>query len=213
MQSTDVSTAAFGGPPDGWGTGVVTDGAGPPAGDACVMWLTGHMHKRGIYFSVDHEGADGTVQNPAGGPVDPYDPLRGSHLFAAVDFTDPGAFGISRPFPLPAGEKLRYGCRYANGTSNPMRLGCAESAAPPGRPAGEAMGGPAKPCRIAIANSPECPVTDPAYPDRTFTTECRPANLVAGPTPDDEVCALAGFYYDAAPGGGCDVSRLPPVDD
>jgi hypothetical protein len=39
-----------------------------------------------------------------------------------------------------------------------------------------------------------------------------PANLVAGPTPDDEICALAGFYYDAAPGGSCNVSTLPPVN-
>jgi hypothetical protein len=26
------------------------------------------------------------------------------------------------------------------------------------------------------------------------------------------VCALAGLYYDAAPGGSCDVSSLPPVN-
>jgi hypothetical protein len=39
-----------------------------------------------------------------------------------------------------------------------------------------------------------------------------PANVVAGTTPDDEVCGLAGFYYDAAPGGSCDVASLAPIE-
>jgi hypothetical protein len=36
------------------------------------------------------------------------------------------------------------------------------------------------------------------------------ANLTAGTTSEDEVCALAGLRYDPAPGGGCDVGALAP---
>ena len=212
MRSTEESTAAFGGAPDAWGTGVVTDGAPPPTDAACVLWLTGHMRKRGFYFTADHQAADGTIQNPPDGPLDRFDPSRGRHLFAAPDFTDPGALATQSPFPVGAGAKLLYACRADNGRSNVLRLGCAESEAPPGTPAGAPGGGPAKPCRVATPSSPDCPTTDPAYPGRTFTTECRTANLVAGPTPDDETCALTGFYYDSAPGGGCDVSGLPPLE-
>ena len=212
VRSTDESTAAFGGAPDAWGAGVVTDGAPPAAGGACVFWLTGHMRKRGIYFTVDHQAADGTIRNPPDGPVDRFDPSRGRHLFAAFDFTDPGAFATVSPFAVGPGEKLLYACRDDNGTSNPRRLGCAESDAPPGTPAGTPGGGPAKPCGITALSSPDCPALDAVYPGRTFTGECRPANLVAGPTPDDEACALAGFYYDAAPDGGCDLHSLPPLE-
>jgi hypothetical protein len=210
VRSTEESTAALGAPPDAWGTGVTTDGAPTPAGAACLLWLTGHMRKRGNYFTVDHQAADGTIQNPPDGPVDRFDPSR-RHLFAAADFTDPGAFAMLSPFPIGAGEKLLYACRDDNGTANARRLGCAESAAPPGTPAGLPGGGPAKPCRVTGPNSPDCPASDPAYPGRSFTGECRTANLVAGPTPDDETCALAGFYYDAAPDGGCAVGGLPPL--
>jgi hypothetical protein len=46
----------------------------------------------------------------------------------------------------------------------------------------------------------------------TTSCSCVAANLVAGPTPDDEICALAGYYYEAAPGGSCDVSGLPAIN-
>jgi len=58
------------------------------------------------------------------------------------------------------------------------------------------IGAPAKPC----SSDADCPATDAAYPGRTFTGVCRPANLVAGPTPDDEVCGLNGIYTDAPAG-------------
>jgi len=212
VTTTNETTAAFGGAPDAWGAGTETDGEPPPQGAACVMWLTGHMRKHGTYFTVDHTTSDGSIANPPDGPVDAFDPSRGRHLFAAPDFTDPGAFATLTPFRVAASETLRYACRVDNGKSKPMRLGCAESAAAPGTPAGAPGGAPAKPCRITESPSPECPATDPAYPGRAFTTECRTANVVAGTTPDDETCALTGFYYDAAPDGGCDVRSLPRLE-
>ena len=109
---------------------------------------------------------------------------------------------------MRAGEWLRVGCWHDNGTRVPVRLGCEEVS-------GEAPGsidvGPAKPCTIVGRNPSECPASDPAYPGRTFTETCVAANLVAGPDPDDEVCALAGFYYDAAPGvAPCDAAVALP---
>ena len=87
-----------------------------------------------------------------------------------------------------AGESLRYGCWHDNGATFPARLGCQDT---PGVPPG-ALGAPAAEC--------------------TTSCSCVAANLVAGPTPDDEICALAGYYYEAAPGGSCDVSGLPAIN-
>lgn len=208
--STEDSTALRGDHPDAWGPGLATDGAPAPAA-ACVVSITGHMHKRGVYFTVDHQAADGAIRNPPGSPKDRFDPTR-THLFATPDYTDPGALPFTPAMPLDAGEALRYACRHDNGSSNAVRQGCwEEDGTFPGRAAATPGGGPAKPCRVAGDHSPDCPSSDAAYPGRTFTGKCAEANLVAGSTPDDEVCALAGFYYDAAPGGGCDVSGLLPL--
>ena len=49
----------------------------------------------------------------------------------------------------------------------------------------------------------------PASPECPGNAACVPANAVAGPDVDDEVCGITAFVYDAAPGGGCDVSGLP----
>ena len=203
VMSTETSTAAYNtahpeAPPvrDTWGAGIT----GGPAGDACVLMLTGHMHKRGRFFGVDLIGSDGQVNNPVGGFPNRFEPGR-SHLFAAVDYTDPGILRFSPPQPLRATESLHYACWDDNGVTTPVRLGCEETqGVTPGRP-----GNPAKPCTFG------CPGTDPEYPGRTFTGACVPANLVAGETPDDEVCALAGWYFDAAPGSGCDVTGLPAL--
>ena len=53
--------------------------------------------------------------------------------------------------------------------------------------------------------------TDAAYPGRRFTGRCVFANVVAGSDPDDEACALAGFYYQASAVGTCDVTSEPPL--
>jgi hypothetical protein len=172
--------------------------------------VTGHTRKRGRYFSVDHLAADGTIKNPSNGTADPFDPSRPAHLFAAPDFTDPGAIAVDEAIPIAVGEKLAYACRDDNGVSNAVRQGCAETDDAPNAPPGR-VGRPPKPCRASGVASPDCPATDAAYPGRTFTGECRDANLVAGPSPDDETCALAGFWYDAAADGGCDVTRAAPL--
>ena len=209
VMSTETSTAAYNtahpeAPPvrDTWGAGIT----GGPAGDACVLMLTGHMHKRGRFFGVDLIGSDGQVNNPVGGFPNRFEPGR-SHLFAAVDYTDPGVLRFSPPQPLRATEGLHYACWDDNGVTTPVRLGCEEA---PGVVPGRA-GSPAKPCTFAGPLSVNCPVSDQAYPGRTFTGACVPANLVAGQTPEDEVCALAGWYFDAAPGSGCDVTGLPAL--
>ena len=173
-----------------WGPGRP---GGPDTG-ACVLQVTGQMHKRGRFFGVDLIGADGTVENPAGGAPNPFEPGR-SHLFGALDWTDEGAIVRLHPLVLDMGQALHYACWDDNGAMRVPRLGCEEvSGVPPGQ-----VGAPAKPC----TDDPECPPTDSAYPGRTFTGACRPANLVAGPTLEDEVCRLDGIYVPADPVAGC----------
>lgn len=172
-----------------------------PAADACVVLLTGHMHKRGRFLGVDLLDASGRTQQPANGVPNPFEPGR-RHLFGATDYTDPGTLdGFARPLLVRRGEGLRYACWHDNGVTTPVRLGCEEQpGTPPGVAAGLPGGGPAKPCTVAGAPSAECPATDPAYPARTFTGACVPAMLVTGPTPDDEACALVGASFDAVAG-------------
>ena len=55
------------------------------------------------------------------------------------------------------------------------------------------------------------PRRDPAYPGRTFTGNCVPANLVFGFTSEDDMCILPGAYFEPnldAPGNECDVKLL-----
>ena len=205
-RSTEASTAALNAVPDGWA----------PAVDACVLTLAPQMHRRGRFFGVDLVGPDGSVRNPPGGRPDPFDSSR-THVYGAIDYTDPG-LRIFAPSPLlvRAGEALHYLCWHDNGGIRPVRLGCEEVVGvAPGVAAGLPGGGPAKPCGTPNPSAAECPGTDPAYPGRTFTGACVPANLVAGSTPDDEVCGTTGTYFDAVPGAAagaeCDVAALPPV--
>jgi len=205
VKSTEESTAAYNAahpelPPlrDAWG-----------AGDVCMLMLTGHMHKRGRFFGVDLMGTDGAVHNPPDGFPNRFEPGR-THLFGAPDYTDPGALKLS-PRLLRAGETLHYACWDDNGVTTAVRLGCEETAGVvPGRP-----GSPAKPCFFAGPVSSDCPASDPAYLGRAFTGTCVGADLVAGPTPDDEVCALAGWYFEAVPGAAagaeCDATALPAL--
>ncbi len=173
-----------------WGPGRP---GGPDTG-ACVLMVTGQMHKRGRFLGVDLIGADGTVENPAGGAPNPFEVGR-SHLFGALDWTDEGALVRLHPLVLDMGQALHYACWDDNGAMRAPRLGCEEvSGVPPGQ-----VGAPAKAC----TDDTQCPPTDSAYPGRTFTGVCRPANLVAGPTPEDEVCRLDGIYVPADPVAGC----------
>jgi hypothetical protein len=109
---------------------------------------------------------------------------------------------------LPAGGALAWACWHDNGDLQPVRLGCEELS---GEVPGTIAGGPAKACTTFGAGSPECPASDPAFPGRTFTGACVAANVVAGTSPDDEICGLAGWSYEAV-NGACDVSSLPPLN-
>jgi hypothetical protein len=170
-----------------WGPGR----PGAPATDVCVLTVTGQMHERGRFIGVDLVGADGQVHNPENGVQNPFDPTR-KHLFGGFDWTDEGA--LVRPFRLAVGETLHYACWDDNGSSRAVRFGCEEVPAEiPG-----SIGAPAKSCSSAA----DCPPVDADYPGRTFTGVCRTANLVAGPTTDDEICRLDGFYTDASAGCG-----------
>jgi hypothetical protein len=185
------SEALAAGQSAGWGPGR----PGAPAGDVCVLMVTGQMHKRGRFLGVDVVGADGRVIGTDAAVSNPFEAGR-LHFFGAFDFTDMGSRVLTSPLHLGAGETLHYACWDDNGASLTGRLGCEEvRGAPPG-----AVGSPAKPC---FADG-DCPPTDLAYPGRTFTGACRQANLVAGPTPDDEVCRLDGIYVPADPARGCD---------
>jgi len=121
--SSETSTAALnaarpGEAPlrDAWEPGITAEGARPPSGDACVLVVTGHMHKRGRFLGVDLIGPDGLPHNPPDGPDNPFDPGR-IHLFASSDYTDPGAVTFTPPQLLHVGEALHYACWTDNGVT------------------------------------------------------------------------------------------------
>jgi hypothetical protein len=177
-------------------TADLVDARWSPASDVCLLGLSGQMHRRGRCVGIDQLDATGQVKPPVRGIANPCEPDRREQLFAGVDFTDPGALGFTTPIPIRAGEALRYACTIDNGATTSVRLGCEQS---PGSTPGSIAGGPAPLCTLAIPASAEC----------VGNAACVPANAVAGPTQDDEVCGLTALVYDAAPGGGCDVSSLP----
>jgi hypothetical protein len=209
VASTETSTAALnaarpGAPPlrDAW----------QPTGDACVVSVTGHVHKRTKLFAVDALDESGQPANPPDGPMNAYEPGR-RHLMVAIDYTDPGVRSFVPARLVAAGEALHYACWTDHGLTTAFRLGCEEAAGvPPGLPADLPGGGPAKPCTVGGPNPAECAPTDPAFPGRTFTGACVVANTVAGPRPDDEACGLQAVVYDAAPGPTCDVGALPALE-
>jgi hypothetical protein len=169
------------------------------------------MHKRARFFGVDLLDVNGTAQNPQPGTINPFEPGRSPHVYGAIDFSDPGLRTFGPPLLVRAGEALHYACWHDNGGTRAVRFGCEETpGTPPGRPVGLSGGGAAKPCATPTATSAACAPTDPAFPGRTFTGACVAAHVVAGPTPDDETCALTGVVFDAA-GGQCDVTSLPPL--
>lgn len=178
-----------------------------PGVDTCVSEVTGQMHRRGLFFAVDRLTPAGETDNPAGGLANPYD---GDHvpLFGSPDYTDPGTRRFPTGLLLPAGGALAWACWHDNGDVLPVRLGCEEVA---GEAPGTIAGGPAKECAVFGAASPDCPASDPAFAGRSFTGACVAANVVAGTSPDDEVCGLAGWAYEAV-NGACDVASLPPLN-
>lgn len=166
-------------------------GTKPPEGPACLTWLIGHMHERGTLFTADLVRKDGSRER----------------LYTNTKYADPPSVRFDPPLYVGVGDRIEYTCTHDNAT-NP-RLGCEEA---PGTPPGKAVielilendgfgnvDGSAKHCTTAGANPTECPTTDAAFPDRTFTGNCVPANLVFGFRSWDEMCILPGYYYDADP--------------
>jgi hypothetical protein len=205
--STSNTAAWFwapGGPDFGAGQG----GVPIPKGPACVTSVTAHMHKRGKDFAVDFA--------PGGGaPIE--------RIFEATDYTDPGQRIFDPPLLVSPGQRINYRCTHDNGMTTALKLGCEEQpGVTPGLSILEAFGagrglfGTPKDCHQQGPNPTECPPTDPAFPNITFTGNCVPANLVFGFTSDDDMCILPGSYYDAnvgaAPGAECDLGPLPIIN-
>ncbi len=183
------------------------DARWPVAADTCLYEVTSQMHRRGLFAAIDRLTPTGEIDNPAGGLPNPYDG-DAVPLFGSPDYTDPGTRIFRDGLLVPAGGSLAWACWHDNGTVLPVRLGCEETA---GEAPGSIDGGAAKSCTVFGPASPECGAADPAYPGRTFTGACVAANVVFGPTPDDEICGVAGFAYEAV-NGACDVSSLPPLN-
>lgn len=176
-------------------------GSDVPEGPACVVSITGHMHQWGTRFLA-------TYVDDTGARRDVYD---------NDDYDHPGQTVFEPPLLVQPGERIEYECDFDNGIERPMRYGCEESTGVmPGMSIIEGMQHglgvgsiAAKSCAAPNDTAPECPTSDPAYPDRTFTGRCVEAKLVFGFTSKDEMCIMPGTYYDAdpaaAPGHECDL--------
>jgi hypothetical protein len=172
--------------------GSILGGTTPPDGPACVTMLIGHMHRRGTLFTADLVDRDGVRTN----------------LYTNTQYADPPAVHFDPPLLVRVGEQIAYSCVHDN-ASDP-RLGCEETAgATPGLSTielfvrtgdFEAIDGTARLCHTPGPNPEECPPgPDPARPDRSFTGNCVPANLVFGFLSEDDMCILPGYFYDADP--------------
>ena len=162
------------------------EGGTNPTGDVCVFTLATHMHKRGTLFTIDWE-QDGQAQRLLDWP---------EYLHPGTVFRPGPLRGLLKAYTAENGfPRIRYGCRYANGTNGvEMKQGCEESpGVVPGMSwaEGETLGlSPlethAKPCGKDAVNCDGAPCVD--------------ANLVFGPLSDDDMCVLTAFLYDPLPG-------------
>jgi hypothetical protein len=175
-----------------------TEGGRNPAGDVCLLYMTGHMHLRGTRFILDYE-------------VDGRPPER---RLDYEDYQHPTVDYYFRGRLLPAytaengWPRFRYTCEHANGTAGkPLKMGCEES---PGVVPGiswaeaEARG-------ISVLESHARPCGLDGVNCTTGTGRCVPANLVFGPLSDDDMCILVGAVFDPLPGlppeQACDPNR------
>jgi len=167
-------------------------GVAPPDGPACVTVLTSHMHRRGKLFTADFVAQDSAPER----------------VYENTVYADPPARRFDPPLLVRVGDEIAYACTHDNATD--PRLGCEEVAGvTPGITPMESIArtgdltrflGAARLCHIPGPNPQECPPgPDPLQPDRTLTGNCVPANLVFGFLSEDDMCALPGYYYDAAP--------------
>jgi hypothetical protein len=163
--------------------------------------LTAHMHQWGTRFVAEHVGAGGGR----------------TEVYSMTDYEHPGQSVFDDGFLVRTGERIEYTCSFDNGLDHPVKLGCEETRGVPpglsivesiaaGRSVAEAA---AKRCSTPGDAPAECPASDPAHPGRTFTGRCVAANLVFGFTSVDEMCLMAGTYYDAdstaPPGQECEL--------
>ena len=157
----------------------------------CLLYLTGHMHKRGARFTLAFE-RDGA---PA------------EKLLDYTDYVHPAVVYYYRGFLLGADTaenghpRFRYACEHGNGAGDkPLKLGCeAEPGVVPGISwaNAEARG-------ISELESHARPCGQDGVNCAGYGTgRCVPANLVFGPLSDDDMCILVGEVYDPIPG-------LPP---
>jgi len=189
--------------PGGFNFGGSFGGGAFPSGPACVVALTSHMHKRGALFTIEFFNGNTTVECGD----------KGMMCLTATDYADPPQVQFTPPLLVKVGQGLHYTCTHDNGVNDrPIKMGCEEEAGViPGVDAATALfsgrgtTGAAKRCEADA----DCPATDPAYPKRTFTGKCVPANLVFGFTSDDDMCIMPGAWYPANAAGSCDVSGLP----
>jgi Tol biopolymer transport system component len=156
-----------------------------PGKRVALVGLTSHMHKRGALFTIDHVGEGGVDKNPVDGPIDSHGER---HLYVNTDYVDPANLSFDPPLILEPGEKLVYTCHHDNGVTRQVKMGCEEQA-------GVVPGLPLSPARACHADS-DC--------SGFGTGKCVPANLVFGPTSDDDMCIMPGVYYEleANSGGG-----------
>lgn len=157
-----------------------------PDGAACVTMLTGHMHRRGTDFLATYKGAG----------------VAPEKVYEGEKYDDPGQTNFNPPLLVSPGETIGYTCTQDNQTD--PRLGCEEVA---GQTPGESI--------LESFTSGTDDFIHPAKRCRTDadcagfgTGKCVEANLVFGFTSEDDMCIMPGYYYDADPVAGCDLSAL-----
>jgi hypothetical protein len=163
---------------------------GPPTTDACVIFVTGHMHKRGLRFTTDLVDENGSRR-----------------IYQASDYSDMRAYTFPTPQLMRRGSSFHYECTHDNGVTTPVKMGCElEAGVTPGIAQWKAF------VKGSLDGSPHACASD-ADCTGVGTGRCVPANLVFGFTSNDDMCILPGVYYDAVPGAPpgreCDVSLLP----
>jgi hypothetical protein len=189
----DRSAAAgvFAAPFSEQSTATLVDARWTAPSDQCLLGLSAQMHSRGQCLGADLLDTAGSVKPPAVDFPNPCETDGRRQLYVGLDYTDPGSLSFTTPLLVQAGEALRYSCWLDNGAERTIvRLGCEAS---PGVTPGT-IGSPAPLCSIPIASSAECP----------GNAACVPANAVAGPSVDDELCGITALGYDAGPGGQCE---------
>ena len=180
----EIRTASSAWAPGGQDFASGLGGAELPKGPACVLTLTGHMHKWGTLFTAAMVDAAG-ARTP---------------LLEFARYDHPPFRQFSPGLLVKPGERIDYTCTHDNGVAREARLGCEEEpGVAPGLSILAALGAglgigsnPAKRCDQAGADPVACPATDPAYPGRSFTGQCVPARQVFGFTSHDEMCILPG---------------------